>query len=277
MTTAVIDTIFPNKNGVYLEPIKHQYWDANKNQYTSWSKFIKDFSEEFDAVGKSIARATRELKYEYRNEKYGPTKGQIQARAVQIQIEWKKYSSTRADVGSYIHKMTEHFRETGLYQIIDEYTGKLRECTYPERCCLDAIYQQYVAPYYAIRIEHIFFLEKDLLAGTCDHLGVRTNTVVPTIDFFDFKTNIKGLTRFSKYNNFFFPPIEHLEDCDFNKYALQLSMYAYMMSKTYGYKVGRLAVIQIRPDFTLEELPVPYMLYEIEALIERHRKLKFPI
>lgn len=66
-------------------------------------------------------------------------------------------------------------------------------------------------------------------------------------------------------------PISHLPLCKINGYALQLSLYAYMM-EVWGYElVDRgLEIIHIRPDEEPELIKLPYLRDEIELLI-RHR------
>jgi len=46
----------------------------------------------------------------------------------------------------------------------------------------------------------------------------------------DFKTN-KKFNFTSKYCESLLSPVEHLHNCEFNVYALQLSIYAYMYEK----------------------------------------------
>ena len=73
--------------------------------------------------------------------------------------------------------------------------------------------------------------------------------------------------------------MDHLEECNYNTYATQLSGYAYMAEKTYGVKIGKLFIVWIRYnekddklDYTM--IPVPYMKIEIEALFNHFVKLK---
>lgn len=79
------------------------------------------------------------------------------------------------------------------------------------------------------------------------------------VDIEDFKTNetikVQGFSRMQ-------PPLQHLDDCNYIHYSLQLSLYGYML-EYYGYKVRNLTLL--RPDG--ERIPVPYMKAEIKSLL----------
>ena len=86
------------------------------------------------------------------------------------------------------------------------------------------------------------------------------------VNIFDFKTN-KEIEFTSKYNKRLFHPISHLEDCNYNKYALQLSFYAYL-SELNAERIGRLALLWINDNDEIITYPVPYMKETIKAIID---------
>jgi len=107
------------------------------------------------------------------------------------------------------------------------------------------------------------------------------------MDFYDYKTNLSQGIRYDSigwnknpikhYNRFMFSPLNHLEDCNYNKYAMQLSSYAYMAEITYGVKVGKLFIIFIWLDGTKYKykfIPVPYMRMEAAAIFQDSLTLK---
>ncbi len=99
-------------------------------------------------------------------------------------------------------------------------------------------------------------------------------------DMDDFKTNIdKGIEfypgekvseKWCKY------PIEHLPNCSYIKYSLQLSMYSYMFSLLSGRKPRKLTITYIPPVDKLNyvKIPVPYLKREIEALLKEFQRMK---
>jgi hypothetical protein len=94
----------------------------------------------------------------------------------------------------------------------------------------------------------------------------------------DFKTNAKekngnlaGLTFFSDYYDKLFAPLDHLDDCDYTKYTLQLSFYAYMFEKLTGIKVRRIFIdwIPYKDPAKGRVFPCVYMKNEVRGILER--------
>jgi succinate dehydrogenase/fumarate reductase-like Fe-S protein len=122
------------------------------------------------------------------------------------------------------------------------------------------------------------------IAGTIDVVGIR-NCKDLIIDVEDFKSNLeKGITfdtisrkgeKYVHYNRYMKTPLDHLEACNYNRYCLQLSLYAFMLTEYLGGKIGRLAIRWIemsqdgRVDFT-SYIPVPYMKTEVSKLLIEH-------
>ena len=113
--------------------------------------------------------------------------------------------------------------------------------------------------------ETILFSEKHSLAGTAD-------IIEDCGDYFnvwDFKTN-KKLNYMSQYGQWLKKPVSHLSDCQFNVYALQMSIYAYMFQMETRKKVGRMALFYLNPekDYEFEIIPVNYMGYEAKKVLD---------
>ena len=81
----------------------------------------------------------------------------------------------------------------------------------------------------------------------------------------DFKTN-KRFNFHSSFNEYMVGPLSHLTVCEFNTYALQLSMYAYMYEKMTNKKCDGL-VIFYKTDDIWRSINVNYMKSDIIALI----------
>jgi ATP-dependent exoDNAse (exonuclease V) beta subunit len=87
------------------------------------------------------------------------------------------------------------------------------------------------------------FLHDYEIAGTSDLIYEREKDFIVA----DFKTNKKY--RFSNdFNDYFKAPIEHLTYCEFNTYALQLSLYAYMYEQKTGKKCNKLVTLYLEED-----------------------------
>ena len=79
---------------------------------------------------------------------------------------------------------------------------------------------------YVVAQEIIVADDELMIAGTIDEIEINSN-----LDWFleDLKTDkeIKTSNKFQKFKD----PLSHLEDCNFNTYAVQLNLYAYIVEK----------------------------------------------
>jgi hypothetical protein len=149
--------------------------------------------------------------------------------------------------------------------------------------------------------EHFIYLKSAGICGQAD----RVEVVGDTIDLYDFKTNkeIKkeGFKMGTKTKKML-GPLSHLDDCNFNDYSLQLSIYMFMMLKhNYNLEPGIMQIEHI--EFEIDHIDkngypvtkldkdnnpivkavtphaVPYLKKEVNALfnylkINRHKLKK---
>ncbi len=106
------------------------------------------------------------------------------------------------------------------------------------------------------------------LAGTTDKPCFRTISNKSILDIFDYKTD-EEIKYKSDYSDYMLGPLSHLENCNFNKHAMQLSEYA-LMAEEQGFKIGRLGIIHIS-KLAMDKpvlIPVNYMKAEAQAIIK---------
>lgn len=116
--------------------------------------------------------------------------------------------------------------------------------------------------------EQIFASEKFSVCGTADKPTKRYNGL---LDIFDYKTNTeKGIEFMNKYNTFMKEPFEHLEDCNYMHYTMQLSIYAYIAETEYNQRIGRLGIIDVSNGKIPIMVPVAYMRNEAEQMLYLH-------
>ena len=115
-----------------------------------------------------------------------------------------------------------------------------------------------------IKTEEILYDEELGLAGQVD-LIIEDNGV---LNIYDYKTNktinllgYKG--KRDKERKKAKKPISHLDDCNYQKYTLQMSLYAYMLERK-GYKIGTLTLLHLK-----ENEVVPYKCYYLKEEIEK--------
>jgi len=221
---------------VALEPISHTYTDKEGLNYISVSKVLSMLSEPFENTW-AFKQATPEKL-----------------------IEWKKKGDDAREHGTSVHNALETYNkfktcenpewEEGLKSVLEVYKGWR---SYDEICLYNDEYR---------------------IAGTADKISAVGTGKNVSVVISDFKTNIsKGIQFHSDYSKTLYAPFDHLQDCNYVKYSLQLSLYAYMWENLTGRKVKRMFIHFIPPDdFTKHQIiPVNYMKHDVRLLLETYK------
>lgn len=240
------------QNEVSLRHSDHKYFDRSGIQYLSWSKFSDLFFPVFDPsiAGKCAGRG----KYA------GMTEAMVLA-------SWDKKRDAAAKYGTRIHDALEYYNKNFKFQPGTEDLNAL----------VQSVFAEYKA-YNKIFSEECLYTKYGV-AGTCDKFFIISSSKNSSFDLEDFKTNLekgiqfypedKASDKWCKY------PIEHLPNCNYTRYALQLSMYAYMAEELTGRKCRKLQIRYIPPQDKLQHvvIPVPYMKKEIQSMLEEFREM----
>jgi hypothetical protein len=199
----------------------HKYYTDDGFEWVSVTKLVEQFKEKFDAP--KVAEKCSKGK----NAKYkGKTPEQILAM-------WDKENKRATDLGSWYHNKREKatlecntITRDGIElpiisPLID---GKVKSA--PDQTLVEGVYP-----------EHLVYLRSASICGQAD----RVEVVGDRIDVYDYKTNkeikMRGYEFLKKKKKMMLGPLRHLEDCEFNHYALQLSVYMYVMLK-YNYNLN---------------------------------------
>jgi len=251
-----------NDDFIKFEEEKHQYFGKDDKEYQSMSRVLRTVQNPFDREGISMAVAR--------------SRGVSQA---DILAEWDKKRDDASDYGNFIHNgMEDYFNAK---RVTDKRIAKLGKD-----------FSKETAGYYKLSTEHILYDREFEIAGMTDLLLDRQKKPKSgdwIIDLMDYKTNLEKGIYFDSvrrkdgkqkhYKKYLLSPLDHLEECNYNLYALQLSGYGRMLEKTYGVKIGKLFIVWIRFDenndsFFYTMIPVPYMKMEIDALFNSYKNLK---
>lgn len=247
---------FGSDTTVTFEPKQHRYHDQSKQEYRSVSKMLNAIEVPFDREGISMAMA----------------KGS-KARQTQILAEWDEKRDSSIARGNWIHDNLEKFHKFGTCDTILQ----------PVVRQIKPLYQNYFRVYTEVLLSD----QEYKVAGQTDLVVQRQRTGNSLYDFYDYKTNeSKGIVfdsigrkkePWAHYNKFFLHPLEHLEDCNYNRYSLQLSTYARIAQRQYGINIGRLALIFIDNELRVHILPIPYLRFEADALLRTTAKTLKPL
>ena len=193
----------------------HKYRSEDDVNWLSVTSFIGNFKQPFDAdtIATKVAKSKK-------SKWYGMT-------PTEIKEAWKSEAKRATDLGTWYHNQ----READICQINNmerhgftvpvfkpiEVEGIKHS---PEQKLKDGIYP-----------EHMVYLRSAGICGQSDLVEVIDGKVHIT----DYKTNkeikVEGFTNWEGVTQKMSPPVSHLDDCNLNHYALQLSMYLYIILK----------------------------------------------
>lgn len=237
-------TVTHNGQTCIFEEKGHTYTIQKTGQVlTSGTTFIKQFHEAFD--GPKVANEIAE--------KRGTTPEALLK-------EWDKKANEGSMVHGYAEWMFDPMADPGLPPYVIE-ANRVGLLTAQLLQACDKLRDKYFEP---IGAEKIIFSARLGLAGMIDLLMLNLARQVIILDW---KTN-EELTVNNPFQNCF-PPIDHLEDANLNHYALQLSLYQYiMMVEGYfpeGTEFKRIIVHLTEDNHYLYS--VKYLEDEIESLL----------
>jgi len=226
-----------NDENIYLITETHNYKlkDNQSIEFTSCTTFIKYFFKQFDSIGIANHLTSTHPKY------IGTTPQDLVA-------TWDK----KADEGTIIHYEIEQFIKEGT------------EPTKPQSQKAVEWIRGKINNKYKMMSEVIVYSEELELAGTIDMLLYDNKD--KSYKILDWKTNNKlSLSSFNKKMGTH-KAASHLEDCNFNHYSLQLSLYRYLLEKYYKLKVTGTAIIHLDNN-KIKTYKTHYFKDEIEAML----------
>ena len=196
----------------------HSYTSLNPDELIEWTsvtKFVSLFKDKFDTI-KIAAKSSKNKRSKW----HGISPEEIQ------QI-WANEAKRATDLGTWYHNQRESditgidtIERQGIAIPIIKPIIQDGVKFAPDQKLTEGIYP-----------EHLVYLKSAALCGQSDLVEVIKNTV----NIIDYKTNKEIKTE--SYKNWegisekMLEPVSNLEDCNFNHYALQLSIYMYMILK----------------------------------------------
>jgi hypothetical protein len=221
----------------------HQYINIETNEeYCSVSKLLGRYKEKFDAenISKWVAK------------KRGVSQEEILK-------EWEDNKNFACDRGTDFHAALENYVKYGevdpLYKkIIEKFQLKV---------------EKYIPNISEVYSEKLLYNHDFKIAGTGDLLFELEDG---TFIIGDFKTNKKF--RFgSDYGKWMKAPLNHLSECEFNTYALQLGIYGFMNEILTKKKCKGLLIFWLDMNTgNWEVIPTNFMKHEIILMLNHYKK-----
>lgn len=232
----------PRDAALTFDPEAHEYTLAGR-VLRSVTSVVDDCFEKFDAHYWAARKATPDRP------------------AARILAEWEENGRRARDLGTLMHDRIER-----------HYLGEQ-----PDSAALaDPTFARFLAfardrclrPY---RTEWRIYMEECGLAGTLDFLGRDSRG---DFEIWDWKRSSKlvdacgRVIDYSPWRKFARPPVGHLPDTTFHHYALQVSVYRYILEHKYGIRPAHAHLGVFHPDHAgYHVIDLPYLEAEVRAVL----------
>lgn len=238
---------------VYLEPIAHVYIHRDTGKkYKSVTTAIAKIEPHFDSEGVSLA-----ISMQNDNTKQERYIGMTQAQILEF---WQYLNDTANEYGTMVHDIIERYLKANKWY-------------FPT----DPFEQKVIDGYNTLKIdegikmhpERIMFSEEYELAGMSDLI---VDIDANFFDVGDWKTN----NLFNFFNPYgyetLYKPFEHLQNCQWSIYSIQLSTYALMYEMETGMKCRHIWIgYWDKVAETFLKIPVMYLKHEAKQLLDLHK------
>ena len=237
--------IHPRDSRINFIPETHTYIiDGCDGRIRSVTEVVAECFEKFDEIYWSERKAA-----------------QMGVSAEDLREQWRQKARQAAQLGVELHDRIEKYyqgcdcgADDEAYRLFKMFASVVR--------------------LYPYRTEWRIFDEEYGVAGTLDFLA--RNPADGSFEIMDWKrsdriiSDGKAVTE-SRYGKFGLYPVEHVSDCTYMHYALQVSIYRYILESRYGINVvrGRLGIFH--PSYTRPYIvDVPYLRGEAAAVLRHH-------
>lgn len=228
---------------ITFNPEGHIY-TAKGIEMISVTTFISTFFEQFDA--------------DYWAERKAPMMGLTPE---QLKAQWKQKSTKVRAEGTQMHASIENYYK-GMP--IEQIPADIRP-----------LFQQFIDNYdlQPYRTEWAIYDEESRIAGTLDFLELKDGVFT----IFDWKRSEKliydgvpdKVNRFGKTAK---SPINYIDDTSYWHYALQLSMYRYILEKNYDINVQKCCLGVFHPNLHIPYvIDTPYLKKEVIAIMNTRK------
>ena len=235
----------------------HKYWiDGDSTGLISVTTFIHTFFDKFDA--------DKIIKYIINSKKYNdPSYIYYKKSADDIKQKWENESKLAMNEGTKLHKDIENFYNTM------ETDGQVEIEN-------DSIEFNHFLKFYedheeleVYRTEWMIFSDILKITGSIDMVFLNKDG---TIIIADWKRS--KLISYEAFGNKCGKyPLEHIPDCNYYHYSLQLNLYRVILEKFYNIQTNDMFLVILHPsNQSYEKIPILRMDNEIELILNFRRK-----
>jgi len=195
----------------------------------------------------------------------------------EVKLVWKKNNQMATYQGSTLHSYIDNYYQNKVKPynriLAESILGpSLHEMMFKN---LKILVKQF-NNFYSDTGEYILPIKNEFVVGDlgdtriCGMLDMLAyNMLTEQFEIYDFKTN-KRFAKTSEFEKKLQAPLEHLDECEFNIYSLQLSFYKIFIQKYTDIKIDKLKIVWFsvnNKDYEVIELK--YLPEECIALMEK--------
>ena len=229
-----------SNSDIFLEKEDHIYQlnDEPGFQFTSVTNYVGKFFEKFDAKAVATKLTTTHPKYKDLTIK-------------ELLDQWKK----KSDYGTLVHEEIEFYLNN---KTPPKDNRSIRAIQWLNGYKMQSDFKLYS--------EKIIYSKELQLAGTIDLLmyDERSDSYI----IIDWKTSSKIETSGYRHKTGNHEITRNLEDCNFNHYSLQLSLYRYILENYYNLNISNQMIAHITPKDCRGYI-TPYLSNHIKLMAER--------
>jgi hypothetical protein len=237
----------------------HKYWiDGDDTDLISCTTFIKKFFGNFD-TDTVVSNIIKSDKYDDPNYKYYGMNDE------EIKKLWNDNSKKAMSDGTKLHLDIEHF-----YNDMDVKNDSIE-------------YKQFMNFYedhkklQIYRTEWLIFCDILKITGSIDAVFIDDNNELTICDWKRSKE-----INYKNFNNQTATfPFDHLQDCNYSQYSMQLNLYRLIIETYYGFKVKEMFLVVMHPNNqsgNYEKIMVPRLQKESEWLFDiRCKELNYSL
>ena len=232
----------PRDSRLLFDPESHTYYIEGR-PLKSVTTLVEECFPQFDALYWAHRKAPQE----------GLTPEELMAK-------WEAEACRARDLGTTMHVKIERY-------YLGEDSGDDTDAYRLFRCFAA------VNRLYPFRTEWRIYLEEYGIAGTLDFLE---RTPDGTYNIYDWKRSRKLINRFgmveatSPFRRTGSHTISHLPDCSYYHYALQVSVYRYILEQKYGINVNKMRLGVFHPSYSgYYIVDLPYLRNEVISILKR--------
>jgi len=264
--TSLIDLETPFKDIQFSEK-DHSYKINGEPAKYSVTRLLHKYQKEFPEKQIATAISKREgitvddviEKWSFERD-YANHKGTEFHLYVENYLMRKKYTIDREAIETFFKSRPNFYTDGCIKKYYEDIAKMLKNFL--------KFFEWYKEDHHLIKSEFVVGDFKTKLVGTMDNLSF--NKKLNELVIFDYKTN-KKINRTSKYGNKLLKPFNYIEDCEYNKYGLQIWLYKLILERNTPFKIGDSYILWFSGE-GYEKILVPDFRKEAELILEIEEK-----